>query len=118
MEIERILLKKSILTLDGKNYAVDVREWGKLRLSADDYTNFQSTITKCDNLMVPFLESNTYTRTIIYEEINGIQINVGVLITRPVNFRLEEVHDEFMLWVDRMGQDPCITQFNQEEPAN
>lgn len=118
MEIERILLKKSILTLDGKNYLVELSDWAKLRLPADDYTKFLSTMDKFISLLDPLLHNNTYISTPVFEEINGIKIQVGVLLTRPLNFRVEEIHDEYMSWVNRMGEDPCITQFNQEEPAN
>lgn len=114
MDTEKVLIKKSILTIDGKNFPVDLVEWGRLRLSGDDLDNFENHIKKLNAFLDDQRQQNVISVSAQYEDINKSSINTGVIMTRPKNFR-SPMHDEFYSWVDRMQNDPCITVFNWEE---
>lgn len=115
--METILLKKSILTLDGKNYLVDLNQWGYYRLTGDELTEYSAVMAEFDRYTELIVQQNIYTITSIFEEINGTKIEVGVYITRPVDHKFP-MHDSIMYWVNRMRDDPAVTTFNWIEPVS
>lgn len=115
--MEHVIIKKSILTLDGKNYPVFLYDWAELRLSVDEFAEFSQLINDVSNSLAALQQQNTYILTPLLEEINGIQIEVAMRVSRPIGYKLP-MHDDFMYWVERMRNDPCVTTFHFEEPAD
>jgi hypothetical protein len=115
--METVLLKKSILTLDGKNYPVNLSEWGFFRLTGAELAEYSAVMNSFVEYTRLVIEQNIYTITSIFEEINGIPFEVGVRITRPVGHKFP-IDDDVMYWVGRMRDDPCVTTFNWMEPVS
>jgi len=107
---------RSILNLDGKNYAVDLLTWGYRTLTGDALTQFRldmDDIKKINEQQVinGELSFTEMFETLTTSESNEINFFVGVILEKSENY----VDDpRWISWSLQMSQDPKVIVFNPE----
>ena len=102
----------SILSKDGKKYAVDLFEWAQKTLSTEDHTQFLADFAEYHEFYQDLVRSGK----LIIEPVTEIipDINITVIIGQLYTFTESRVeHEKYALWSARFAADPNVT-YNPE----
>jgi hypothetical protein len=113
-------LLHSVLRKDGKNYAVDLDDWGKMTLQGDDLVQFELAMSQIVAHFEREMQNKNLIITPIIENIttdNGttVSVVVGSEFSQSDSYVRPEIETE---WYQRMSQDPNIIKFNDREIYN
>ena len=110
-------LLHSVLRKDGKNYAVNLNDWGNLTLLNEELAQFRLVIVQLTEHLNNAISNGDLTVTPINETITTefgttVVATVGFEFTQTDNYIRPELEVE---WYQRMSQDPNIIRFNDRE---
>jgi hypothetical protein len=105
----KIKLLRSILSLDGWNFPVNLFQWAQVRLSVEEFAEFKLVH---DQVLAMAKE---YTIEPIFENIDGYIVEVGEYHHQPQELFDTPIKKQYAEYATKMKNDPAIVVWNWEE---